>query len=81
MFWLKFVFESIFFDWINLFMFQPREKWSDLMEYIFESYLELDYDKWIIRGCISGECDSFVLGNILLSRQQAGVKMYFYVEV
>ena len=47
------------------------------MEYIFESYLELDNDKWIMRGCISGECDSFVLGNILLSRQQAGVKNVF----
>ena len=67
---LGFVFESTCFSW----MFRPRVKWSDLMESIFESYLELDDDVWSARGCSSEECDRFVSDNIFLRGSQAEVK-------
>ena len=33
---------------------------------VFESYFEVENDVWGERGCISEDCDSFVLDDIFL---------------
>ena len=47
------------------------------LEFVFESYFEVDNDILGERECISGDCDSFILDNIFLRRLQAGAKNVF----
>ena len=46
----------------------PKEGTREIfqIEFVFESYFEVDKDVWVERRCIGEECESFVLDNVFL---------------
>ena len=54
---------------------KERKREMFWLEFVFESYFEMGNDVWGEHGCISEECDSFVLENIFWREWQAGTKM------